>query len=289
MLLAKDVLVIDIVVLIMLFFVAEAEKLAKDGVKELIVVAQDTSRYGEDLYGSYKLAELLKKLCEIDGLVWIRTLYCYPDKITDELLSVVASEEKLVKYFDIPIQHCNGEILKSMNRKQNQTELKQLFARIRKAVPNVTLRTTLITGYPDETDEQFTELSEFVDEIKFDRLGCFQYSAEEGTKAATMPNQIEDDVKARREEIIMSQQAIIMENLNKEKIGQTIQVLVEGYDKFGECFFGRSKADAPDIDGKIFFESKNSYKMGDFAEVIIEDILDYDLVGSDKAGIKEYK
>ncbi len=245
----------------------------------MIVVAQDTTRYGEDLYGSYQLASLLKELCKIDGIEWIRTLYCYPDKITDELLEVMATEPKLVKYLDIPIQHCNKDVLKAMNRGQDKDILKQLFADIRKKVEGITLRTTLITGFPSETKEQFEELCEFVDEVKFDRLGCFAYSAEEGTKAATMDNQIDEEEKERRAEIIMNQQSIIMERLNQEKIGSIIQVIVEGFDKFGECFFGRSRADAPDIDGKIFFTSAETHVLGDFVNVLIDEVLDYDLVG----------
>lgn len=259
--------------------IKEANWLSSQGVKEVIVVAQDTTRYGEDLYGSYQLASLLKELCKIDGIEWIRTLYCYPDKITDELLEVMATEPKLVKYLDIPIQHCNKDVLKAMNRGQDKDILKQLFADIRKKVEGITLRTTLITGFPGETKEQFVELCEFVDEVKFDRLGCFAYSAEEGTKAATMDNQIDEEEKERRAEIIMNQQSIIMERLNQEKIGSTIQVIVEGFDKFGECFFGRSRADAPDIDGKIFFTSAETHVLGDFVNVLIDEVLDYDLVG----------
>lgn len=259
--------------------IKEATWLASQGVKEVIVVAQDTTRYGEDLYGSYQLASLLKDLCKIDGIEWIRTLYCYPDKIIDELLEVMATEPKVVKYLDIPIQHCNKDVLKAMNRGQDKEVLTKLFNDIRKKVDGVTLRTTLITGFPGETKEQFEELCEFVDDIKFDRLGCFAYSAEEGTKAATMGNQIDDEEKEHRAEIIMNQQSIIMERLNEEKIGSTIQVIVDGFDKFGECYFGRSKADAPEIDGKIFFTSTQSHVLGDFVNVFIDEVLDYDLVG----------
>lgn len=262
--------------------IKEAEWLASQGVKEVIVVAQDTTRYGQDLYGSYQLASLLKELCKIDGIEWIRTLYCYPDKITDELLSVMASEPKLVKYFDIPIQHCNGEVLKSMNRGMDKETLVNLFKNIREKVDGITLRTTLITGYPGETVEQFEELCEFVDEIKFDRLGCFSYSAEEGTKAALMDNQIDDEVKEHRAETIMNQQSIIMERLNQQKVNTVIKVIVEGFDKYGECYFGRSQADAPDIDGKIFFTSEKSHVLGDFVNIFIDDVLDYDLIGHEE-------
>lgn len=257
----------------------EATWLASQGVKELILVAQDTTRYGEDLYGSYQLASLLKELTAIDGIEWIRTLYCYPDKITEELLDVLNSEPKVVPYLDIPIQHCNKEILTAMNRGQDKQILTELFSHIREKVEGITLRTTLITGFPGETEEQFEELCEFVGEIKFDRLGCFAYSAEEGTKAATMENQIDDEIKEHRAEIIMTQQSIIMERLNEQKVGSFIEVIVEGFDKFGECYFGRSKADAPEIDGKIFFTSSNQHTMGDFVTVLVQEVLEYDLVG----------
>lgn len=260
--------------------IQEAKWLASQGVKELIVIAQDTTRYGEDLYGSYQLASLLKELAQIEGIEWIRPLYCYPDKITDELLDVMATEPKVVKYFDIPIQHCNNEILKAMNRKQDKDMLVSLFKKIRERVPNVTLRTTLITGFPGETEEQFNELCDFIEEIQFDRLGCFTYSAEEGTKAAEMENQIDEEVKAKRAEVIMEQQAIIMERLNEKKVGSTIKVIVEGFDKYGECYFGRSEADAPDIDGKVFFTSESSHVMGDFINVHIDEVMDYDLIGT---------
>lgn len=258
---------------------AEAQWLAQEGVKELIVVAQDTTRYGEDLYGEYKLAELLRELCKIEGFHWIRTLYCYPDKITDELLEVIASEEKLVKYLDIPIQHCNEQVLRAMNRGMNERDLTALIKRIRKRIPAITLRTTLLLGFPGETGEQFSELCSFVDDVKFDRLGCFAYSAEEGTVAGGMENQVDPEVKSRREEIVMNQQAVIMERLNQKKIGSTLEVLVEGFDKYGECYFGRSQADAPDIDGKIFFTSERSLVMGEFVSVKIDEVMDYDLVG----------
>lgn len=176
--------------------VKEAEWLASQGVKELVVVAQDTTRYGEDLYGEYKLAELLKKLCKIDGLRWIRTLYCYPDKITEELIDVIAAEEKLVKYLDIPIQHCEEAVLRSMNRSMDRASLTALMKKLRSRIPGLTLRTTVMVGFPGETEEQFAALSEFIEEVRFDRLGCFAFSAEEGTAAADMDGQIDEDVKS---------------------------------------------------------------------------------------------
>lgn len=259
--------------------IAEARGLSQSGVRELILVAQDTTRYGQDLYGEYRLAELLRRLCEIDGLRWIRTLYCYPDKITEELLDVLAQEEKLVHYLDIPIQHCNGEILRAMNRPQNRKELTALFRHIREKVPDITLRTTLITGFPGETHEQFLELADFVDTVRFDRLGCFCYSAEEGTPAARREDQVDEDVKARREEIIMRVQAVRMERANRRKVGKTLEVLVEGFDKYAECYYGRTRADAPEIDGKVFFTTEEHPVMGDFVQVRITDVMDYDLVG----------
>lgn len=262
--------------------VEEASALAKDGVRELVVIAQDTTRYGEDLYGEYKLAELLKRLSKVEDLKWIRVLYCYPDKITDELIEVIASEEKIVKYLDIPIQHCNKDVLSAMNRGMDKESITALMKKLRERVPGITLRTTLIVGFPGETKENFEELCEFVGEVKFDRLGAFTYSAEEGTKAASFDNQIDEDEKIRRAEIIMDEQGVIMERLNEEKIGKTIEVLVEGFDKFGECYFGRSEADAPDIDGKIFFTSKKKHIMGDFCQVTIDEVMDYDLIGEEK-------
>ena len=259
--------------------IEEAEWLASQGVKELVVVAQDTTRYGEDLYGEYKLAALLKELCKIEGFRWIRTLYCYPDKITEELIDAVASEKKLVKYLDIPIQHCEEAVLRNMNRPMDRASLTALMKKLRDRIPGLTLRTTVMVGFPGETEEQFTALSEFIEEIRFDRLGCFTFSAEEGTVAADMDGQIDENVKKRREEIIMTQQSIIIEQLNQEKVGERLLCVVEGFDRYGECYFGRTEADAPDVDGKIFFTSEDSLKMGDFVKVCVNEVMDYDLMG----------
>lgn len=260
--------------------VAEARELAESGVRELIVIAQDSTRYGEDLYGRLALPELLKKLCEIDELKWIRVLYCYPERITDDLLKVIAEEEKIVKYLDIPIQHCNGEILKRMNRKGDNKSLRELMEHIREAVPGIILRTTLITGFPGETEEQFTEMAEFVRDVKFDRLGCFPYSAEENTPAASFDGQLNDDVKQHRADIIMEEQMRVVDRKNEVLRGRVIEVVTEGYDRYGDCYFGRSAMDAPDIDGKIFFTSPNlKLVIGKFVNVRIDDILDYDLIG----------
>lgn len=260
--------------------VAEARELAESGVRELIVIAQDSTRYGEDLYGRLALPELLKKLCEIDELKWIRVLYCYPERITDDLLKVIAEEEKIVKYLDIPIQHCNGEILKRMNRRGDNKSLRELMEHIREAVPGIILRTTLITGFPGETEEQFTEMAEFVRDVKFDRLGCFPYSAEENTPAASLDGQLDDDVKQHRADIIMEEQMRVVDRKNEVLRGKVIEVVTEGYDRYGDCYFGRSAMDAPDIDGKIFFTSPNlKLVIGKFVNVRIDDILDYDLIG----------
>lgn len=257
----------------------EAQWLAENGVTELIVIAQDTTRYGEDLYGEPKLPELLKKLSEIEGIKWIRTLYCYPERITDKLLETIADNGKLIKYLDIPIQHCNGEILSRMNRWGDKERLSQLMAHIRKKVPDIVLRTTLITGFPGETEEQFSELAEFVQEQKFERLGCFAYSQEEGTKAAEMENQLSEEVKNHRADIIMEQQMLISAANNEKLMGKRLTAVVEGFDKFAECYFGRTEKDAPDIDGKVFFTSENPLEIGDYVEIEISDTLDYDLMG----------
>ncbi|MBR2954772.1 MAG: 30S ribosomal protein S12 methylthiotransferase RimO [Ruminococcus sp.] len=258
---------------------AEAKKLAENGITELVLIAQDTSRYGEDLYGESRLPQLLKELCKIEGLKWIRTLYCYPERITDELLDTIAEEEKLVKYLEIPIQHCDGKILSAMNRWGDEEKLEALFAKIRSKIPNVILRTTLITGFPDESEEQFNALAEFVDRVGFDRLGCFPYSPEEGTKAAAFENQIDEDVAAHRADIIMEQQLERSYDNNKKLMDSELEAVVEGYDRFGECFFGRTALDAPDIDGKVFFTSEKPLKIGDYVKIKITDTLDYDLIG----------
>lgn len=257
----------------------EAQWLAENGVTELIVIAQDTTRYGEDLYGEPKLPELLEKLSEIEGIKWIRTLYCYPERITDKLLDTIADNGKLIKYLDIPIQHCNGEILSRMNRWGDKERLSQLMAHIRKKVPDIVLRTTLITGFPGETEEQFSELAEFVQEQRFERLGCFAYSQEEGTKAAEMENQLSEEVKNHRADIIMEQQMLISAANNEKLMGKRLTAVVEGFDKFAECYFGRTEKDAPDIDGKVFFTSENPLEIGDYVEIEISDTLDYDLMG----------
>lgn len=259
--------------------VEEAKRLAADGVKELIVVAQDTTRYGEDLYGHSALPELLRRLCRVEGLVWIRVLYCYPERITDELIDVFAEEDKMVKYIDIPMQHINGEVLRRMNRRGDRNSLESLIEKFRAKVPGITIRTTLIAGFPGETLEQFEELVQFVKDTRLERLGCFAYSQEEGTPAAEMDGQLDEEEKARRAEIVTEEQMNILLSLNEQMIGKTIQVIVEGYDRYAESFFGRGQADAPEINGKIFFSSTRKRKQGEFVRVLIDDMLDYDLIG----------
>lgn len=260
---------------------AEARQLAADGAKELVLIAQDTTRYGVDLYGEYSLAKLLRRLCKIDGVRWIRFLYGYPDAVTDELLDVMATEEKVVKYIDLPLQHASGKILKAMNRAGDRASLTALMKKIRERVPGVILRTTLIAGFPGETEADFTELAEFVKDVQFDRLGCFAYSQEEGTPAAELPGQIDQEEKERRAEIIMETQGRIMEKKGQAYIGQTLEVLVEGFDRYAECWFGRSAMDAPDVDGKVFFTAGGKRPVyGSFVRVEVEDCIDCDLFAS---------
>ena len=259
---------------------SEAEYLAKNGVKELLVIAQDTTRYGEDIYGELKLSELLKKLCKIDGIKWIRILYCYPDRITDELIDVISKEEKVLNYIDIPLQHCNKRILKLMNRNGNKESLTNLFKKIRQKIPDVILRTTFICGFPGETDEEFNELAEFSKEIKFERMGCFMYSQEEDTPASYMDNQVDNEVKFRRQEILMEEQMRIMEENSIKMLGKTITVLFEGYDDESNLYFGRSVADSPDIDGRVYFDILDKdVKEGEFLNIKINKFDNCDLIG----------
>lgn len=259
--------------------IEEAKTLAAQGVKELNVVAQDTTRYGEDLYGKPMLATLLNELCKIEPLQWIRILYCYPDRITDELIDTIANQPKIVKYIDVPLQHCNARILKEMNRRNDSKFLTDLMQKLRDRIPNVVLRTTMITGFPGETEAEFEELCRFVDTVRFERLGCFTYSQEEDTKAAEMPNQIEEAVKQRRAEIIMTRQADIINEINRQYQGKRLTVLVEGFDEEEAVFYGRSYMDAPDIDTKVYFTAESEVDEGDFVTVEIDSVLDYDLLG----------
>lgn len=260
--------------------VDEARSLAAAGVKELVLVAQDTTLYGQDWDGASHLPELLDRLCEIDGLKWIRLLYCYPEHITDDLLGTMARQDKVVKYMDIPIQHASGAVLASMNRPGDEASLRALMAHIRERVPGIVLRTTVMTGFPGETEEQFEQLCTFVRDMRFERLGCFAFSPEEGTKAATMAGQVPEQEKQRRRDVIMQEQALVAARYNEEQIGRTLEVLVESYDRYAGCWFGRSAADAPDIDGKVFFSApKGAVRAGDMVRITITDALDWDLMG----------
>lgn len=257
----------------------EAKELAAGGVRELVLIAQDTTRYGQDLTGRLMLPELIHKIAGIDGIEWIRVLYAYPERVTDELLDAIAGEPKAVKYLDIPVQHANEKVLRAMNRRGSGAEMLGLLQKIRQRVPGIILRSTVITGFPGETKEEFEELSLFLKEARFERLGAFAYSCEDGTPAALLPDQIDETVKQRRQEIIMEQQSIISAQYNERQIGKTVKVLAEGYDRYAGCWFGRSEADAPDIDGKIFFTSKTKITPGDFVYVKITESMDYDLSG----------
>lgn len=256
--------------------IAEAKRLAAQGVTELNVVAQDTTRYGDDLYGKLMLPQLLQELCQIEGIRWVRILYCYPDRITDDLLTVMAENDKIVKYMDVPIQHCSERVLKAMNRRGSRESLAALMQKIRDMVPGVVLRTTLITGFPSETDAEFTELCEFIREVKFERLGCFAYSQEEDTPAAQM-QQIDEEVKRRRAEIVMQEQVEISHAFNERMMGKKLLVLVEGQEN--GHYFGRSYMDAPDIDTRVYFKSEKHHQPGDYVPVIISDAEEYDLLG----------
>lgn len=260
--------------------ISEAKELAADGVKELVVIAQDTTRYGKDLYGEYRLAELLRELCHIDNIEWVRVHYCYPEIVTDKLTDVFAEESKLCNYFDIPIQHCSDGILKRMGRRTNKKQITELIARIRHRLPDAVIRTSLIVGFPGETEEEFEELRQFVEETKFDRLGVFAYSREEDTPAYDMDNQIDEEEKERRRELLMMVQSEISQQLNEDKIGKTVRVLVEGKDEIIKSYYGRTYADSIEIDGKVFFKSDKPLKEGDFASVKIEQVLEYDLFGT---------
>lgn len=260
--------------------VKEAEMLAASGTKELIVIAQDTTYYGMDLYGELKLAELLTKLCRIDGIRWIRLMYCYEEWITDELIDVIAKEEKICKYLDIPIQHASDKILKMMNRRSTKTSIMSTISRLKTAVPDIHIRTTLITGFPGERQAEFDELYEFVENTRFERLGVFAYSREEGTPADKIKGHVRQDVKEKRHDLIMRLQTEISLEKNREKIGTVQEVLVEGMDE-DMSYYGRSRYDAPEIDNAVLFTSKNVLKPGDFVNVRITDAFDYDLVGEE--------
>ncbi len=259
--------------------IAEAKDLERLGVKELTLVAQDTTKYGQDLYGEYKLAELLHKLTEETQIPWLRILYCYPDKITDELIAEMRDNERVCKYIDLPMQHIADGVLKKMNRHGGSALIREVVARLRREIPEVVIRTTFIVGFPGETDEDFTELCEFVNEQRFERVGVFTYSREEGTPAYKM-EQIDEQIKLDRYDIIMRDQLVINEENNERKLGTTVRVLCEGYDPISEAYYGRSEADAPDIDGKIYFAGQKGIAPGTFVDVEINEVVEYDLCGT---------
>lgn len=259
--------------------IKEAEELAEGGVRELIVIAQDTTRYGKDLYGEYRLAELLEHLAEIDKLKWIRVHYMYPEAITDELIKVFKEKEKIVKYMDIPIQHASTNVLKRMGRRSDSVQLYSLINRLRAALPGLTIRTSLIAGFPGETEEEFNELCDFVRKMRFDKLGVFAYSQEEDTAAALLPDQIEEGIKQARADRIMEIQSKISLEKNKEKTGKILTVLCEGYDMDNLMYFGRSECDSVDVDNLVYFASEDETKVGEFAQVEILDAGLYDLTG----------
>lgn len=258
---------------------SEAKALALEGIRELIVIAQDTTRYGKDLYGEYKLAELLKELCKIDELHWVRVHYFYTEAITDELIDVFAREEKLCPYIDMPLQHINDTILRRMARRTNGAEIRKRINDLREKIPGVTIRTSIIVGFPGETEEQFKELSDFLSEAKLERVGVFAFSEEEGTPAADFEDKIDDETKQRRLDILMTLQKEISLEKNKEKTGTVVEVLCEGYDEECFLFFGRSRADSIDVDGKVYFATETEVNPGDFVNVEILDYDEYDLTG----------
>lgn len=265
----------------------EAYALAKSGVKELLVIAQDTTRYGEDIYGKLMLPELLRKLCKVDGIKWIRILYCYPDRITDELLDVMANENKVLNYIDLPLQHCNGKILKDMNRRGDKNSLTSLIKKIRDKVPGVIIRTTFICGFPGETDEEFNELAEFARDIKFERLGCFAYSQEEDTPAGERDDQVDDSIKQRRQQVIMEEQMQFMDDYCNSLIGNEMNILVEGFDAESQCWYGRSEADSPDVDGRVFLSTTFEILPGQFVRARVINSVDCDLVAETISVLEE--
>ena len=257
----------------------EAQDLADQGVKELILVAQETTLYGVDLYGKKSLHILLKKLCEIKGIRWIRVLYCYPEEIYDELIETIRDEKKICHYLDLPIQHASDRILKRMGRRTSRAQLEEIIGKLRKEIPDIALRTTLITGFPGETQENHEELMAFVDEMEFDRLGVFTYSQEEDTPAASMEDQIDEEVKKDRQEELMELQQEVSLDKNEEKIGRTMLAMVEGYLSDENVYVARTYADAPGIDGYLFIDTAETLMSGDFAKVKITGALEYDLTG----------
>ena len=257
----------------------EAEELAEQGVKELILVAQETTLYGKDLYGEKSLSKLLRELCKINGIRWIRLLYCYPEEIDDALIQVMKEEKKICHYLDLPIQHANDTILKRMGRRTSKQQLEKIVKKLRQEIPDIALRTTLITGFPGETQEQHEELMEFVDEMEFDRLGVFTYSPEEDTKAAEMSDQIPEEVKQERQAELMELQQNIVFDQAEDMIGQEVLVMIEGKVADENAYVGRTYKDAPNVDGLIFINTDEELMSGDFAKVKVTGALEYDLIG----------
>lgn len=257
----------------------EAKNLAESGVREIVLIAQDTTRYGTDNYGEFMLAKLIKKLCKVDGIEWIRLLYCYPECMTDELIDTIAEEEKVCKYIDLPLQHADADVLKRMNRTGDERSLLALVQKLRERIPGVIIRTTVMVGFPGETEENFETLSRFVEEAKFDRLGCFAFSPEEGTLAAKMKDQIEPEIKEHRAELIMEQQYGIFEEKQNEKIGKTFKVIVDGFDEENLFYTGRTYMDCLEIDSIVIISTEEELLPGDFVSVKIIATEDCDLVG----------
>lgn len=257
----------------------QAKELAEKGVKELILVAQETTMYGKDIYGEKSLHKLLKELCKIQGIQFIRILYCYPEEIYDELIQTMKEEQKICHYLDMPIQHCNDAILKKMGRRTNKKEIQEIVTKLREAIPDIILRTTLITGFPGETEDNFEEMMDFVDEMEFDRLGVFPYSPEEGTPAAEFPDQIDEEVKADRQCEIMELQQDIAFEKSERRIGQEMLAVIEGKVADENAYIGRTYMDAPNIDGYVFIHTDEALMTGDFVKVKITASSDYDLIG----------
>lgn len=259
--------------------IEEAEQLAASGVKELILIAQDTTRYGIDIYGKYSLAELLERLCKINGIEWIRVHYFYTEAVTDELIECMAREEKICKYIDMPIQHINNRILKRMARRTSREQIEETIRKMREKMPDCIIRTSIIAGFPGESEEEFAELEEFVKKVKFDRMGVFAYSQEENTPAAEFPNQIDEAVKEKRLDRLMSLQKRISLEKNKEKLGMTMSVIAEGYDEENFLYYGRSKGDSIGVDGRVYFAAEDEIMPGQIVSVKILDCDEYDLTG----------
>jgi len=259
--------------------VKEARVLVDMGTKEILVVSQDTTRYGEDIYGKVMLKELLKELCTIENLRWIRIMYCYPNDMTDDVLDIIAIEPKIVKYLEIPIQHVSKNVLAGMRRGGNVDYMRKLMTKMREKIEDIAIRTSFIVGFPEESEEDFTELHQFIKDVKIDRVGCFIYSKEEGTIAYGMDNQIDEDIKSRRFDLLMFDQSIIMEEINKSKVGKVMEVIVDEFDEDENIFLARTQFDAPGIDGVVKLKFNDKIRVGEFYKVKILDVQQYDLVG----------